>query len=988
MLLREAIIVPAKYARRKRAISRKTLINAVTAGIAALTGIIAAALHSLAALIAGGTVAVAGAVVGVIANAPTGAPRNQVVVSHSQGDLRWARWIAQSLNAAGYFAILQTFDIYPASDEQLRSRARNTLADACCLLFLVTDRMLDADKAAETSRWTAALAAVDGSRKVTALVLADAGHPEGADQRLEQVPIAHLNGPTTWSVIFQAVRARSVDFDSARANRFTGLITQFPGDGPEAANLPEVNPNFTGRKRELAGLHHRLVETTGPVDRRTVALTAMSGMGKTQIAAAFVHEFKAEFDVVWWINAQRSSTLYSDLEALAHRLDITERPDQQEMLRLLWERLREHEGHWLLVYDSAADPTKLRGLVPFDGDGSVLITSQNADWSQSVTHSIELEPMTEQDALELLRHRTGSPDPADLTAIARRLGYLPLALEQAASYMRESACSASHYLSQLEVRIDDLLERGAPLYYDQVAKTTFLMARERAAELEPLSGVLLELLSLLAADAIPRDLFEAPQQNPYLPAALAGAITQGLRYDAAIRAVRTYSLINVNVNVNHFAMHRLVQELIRRSLPPTRLHERAESVLSLLANAFPDDPDDVSTWDRCAELLSHATSVLDVPGIDSATAARLARRVGEYLRVRGVFGAAHGRLSFALNIQSDTAEPDLPELAATLLAIARTRFRQARLAAAQMAAEEALSLHEQVFGPDSERVAVVLDELCQIQLELSDLHSARTAAERSLQIRQLGHADDARLGRSHEYLGLVLWRQGDWPGAYEQHTRALALISILGPEHGSVGRTHTHLGLVLRDTAGDDESRLLQAEREFALAEHIMVTFFGPDHPDTASAGVHHADILRRRAQLKAQRGNHDEANRLRAIAAEDMARIMAGRAMTGLHPGRACGLVRHAHLLNNLGEPVTARAKATEALAIYIHHYGRDHPYVAETLTRLSAIEYALRDTEEAIRNMEEARRIYVHAYGPNHPYVAQADACLANPTEEGFDY
>jgi hypothetical protein len=979
--------MPTKNARRKRPgrpLSRKTLITAGAAGVGALIAIIAAALHSLGALIVGGVVAATAAAVGVIVNAPSGAPRNQVVVSHSQDDLRWARWIAQSLNAAGYFAILQTFDIYPATDEQLRNRARTALADACCLLFLITDRMGNADKVVETNRWTAVLASADGSRNVTALVLADAGYPEGADRRLDQVPIAHLNGSTTWSVIYQAVRARSIDFDSARADRFTRLITQFPGDGPEAANLPEVNPNFTGRKGELADLHRRLVETTGQVDQRTVALTAMSGMGKTQIAAAFVHEFKAEFDVVWWINAQRSSALYGDLEALAHRLEITERPDQQEMLRLLWEKLRELEGRWLLVYDSAADPTKLRGLVPFDGDGSVLITSQNADWSQSVTHSIELQPMTEPDALELLLHRTGSPDRADLTAIARRLGYLPLALEQAASYMRETACSASHYLGQLETRIDDLLERGAPLYYDQVARTTFLMAREQAAELEPLSGVLLELLSLLAADAIPRDLFETPQQNPYLPAALAEGITQGLPYDAAIRAARTYSLITVNVA--QFAMHRLVQELIRRSLPPARLHERAEGVLSLLANAFPDDPDDVSTWDRCAELLSHATSVLDVPGIDSTAAARLARRVGEYLRVRGVFGAAHGRLSFALNIQSDTAEPDLPELAATLLAIARTRFRQARLDAAKMAAKDALSLHEQVFGQDSERVAVVLDELCQIQLELSDLPGARTAAERSLQIRQLGHADDARLARSHEYLGLVLWRQGDWPGAYEQHTRALTLISIMGPEHGSVGRTHTHLGLVLRDTAGNDESRLLQAEREFALAEHIMVSFFGSDHPDTASAGVHHADILRRRAQLKAQRGNHDEAIRLRTIAAEDMDRIMAGRAMTGRHPGRACGLVRHAHLLNNLGEAVAARTKATEALAIYIQHYGRNHPYVAETLTRLSAIEYALRDTEEAIRNMEEARRIYLHAYGPDHPYVAQADAYLADPDEEGF--
>lgn len=964
-------------------------VAASAAGVSALVGIIAFTLHNGLAVIVAGIVAALSAAVSVLVNSSSNlsVPRNQVVVSHAQDDLRWARWIAQYLNAAGYFTILQTYDIYPATGEELHKRALTALDDTACLLFLITDRMLEPAKIDETRRWANALAAdARGVAQTTVVVLAEAGYPEGADQRLEHVSIAHLDAPSAWSVIQESVREHRVGTDRKRANRFKRLTTSFPGDGPESANLPENNPNFTGRELELADLSRRLIEAPGPVAHRKLVMTAMSGMGKTQIAAAFVHRFGADFDLVWWINAQQSPALYGDLESLAQKLDVPERPDQQEMLRLLWERLRMHEGRWLLVYDNAADPTKLLGLIPPDGDGSVLITSQDAEWSQSVAHSIELQPMTEEDALALLQLRTGSRDAASLTAIARRLGYLPLAIEQAASYMRETARPARRYLSLLETRIDDLLEQGAPLYYDQVARTTFLMARERAADLEPTSAVLLELLSLLAAEAIPRDLFESPQQNPYLPEALAEAIAKGLPYDAAIRAARTYSL--VTVNETHFSMHRLVQELIRRSLPADRLDERAQSVLSLLTNAFPDDPDDDNTWERCAELRSHAATVLDVQSTNSPTAALLARRVGEYLRVRGVFGAAHTRLDYALDIQRAAPEPDLAELAATLLAIARTDFRQAHLAAARTAAEESLRLHEQVYGENSERVAIVLDELCQILLELSDLHGARTAAERSLEIRQVTNADGTRLARSHEYLGLVLWRQGDWPEAYRQHTRALALIgAALGPHHGSAGRTHTHLGLVLRDIAGTDETRLSQAAREFAVAERIMVTFFGPDHPDTASAGVHHADILRRRAQSAEQLGDLAEAANLRAIAAENMNRIMAGRAMSGRHPGRACGLVRQAHLLNNLGEHVAARVKATEALSIYIQHYGRDHPYVAETLTRLSAIEYALRDTDEAIRTMEEARRIYVHAYGSYHPYVAQADAYLANPTSAGID-
>ena len=103
--------------------------------------------------------------------------------------------------------------------------------------------------------------------------------------------------------------------------------------------------------------------------------------------------------------------------------------------------------------------------------------------------------------------------------------------------------------------------------------------------------------------------------------------------------------------------------------------------------------------------------------------------------------------------------------------------------------------------------------------------------------------------------------------------------------------------------------------------------------------------------------------------------------------PGRACGLVRQGHLLNNLGEPVRAREVVQEARGIYIQSYGADHPYVAEALTRLIGIEYDLGDHAGANRVAHEARRIYVNTYGDHHPYVKQIDAFLADPENGGRD-
>jgi tetratricopeptide (TPR) repeat protein len=365
--------------------------------------------------------------------------------------------------------------------------------------------------------------------------------------------------------------------------------------------------------------------------------------------------------------------------------------------------------------------------------------------------------------------------------------------------------------------------------------------------------------------------------------------------------------------------------------------------------------------------------------------------VGEYQRARGNFEQAQRRLDRTLAQLRNHGE-NQEELAAIELALARVHFRQADLAEAKEHALSALRLRETVLGDDDPLTAASLLELSQIRLELSEFDAALGNARRSLEIyRNANGASAALTGQSLEVLGIVLWRRGEWSEAEASLAEALRLLTqAFGQDNGITARVRTVYGLVLRDSALGDEQRLTRAEDELEHAHTVLVGAHGADHPDTVSAAIHLADTHRRKAVAR-QRRRQDPDERWFATAcrriAEEFEQVMRREPLQAKKPGRACGLVRQGHLVNHLGDHVRAREMVQEARGIYIQSYGADHPYVAEALTRLIAIEYDLGNPLEADRAAHEARRIYERHYGTGHPYVLQIDAYLADPAHGGRD-
>ncbi|WP_239313413.1 SAV_2336 N-terminal domain-related protein, partial [Frankia sp. Cj3] len=146
-------------------------------------------------------------------------------------------------------------------------------------------------------------------------------------------------------------------------------------------NVPPRNPHFTGRHALLAELHTRLHEGTTAV--LPEALHGMGGVGKSQLAVEYVYRQQADYDVIWWIPAERTAQIGSALVDLAQRLHLPVGTEANIAIPAVLEALRTGEPYsrWLLIFDNAEDPKAVRGFFPAGGTGRVLVTSRNMAWA-------------------------------------------------------------------------------------------------------------------------------------------------------------------------------------------------------------------------------------------------------------------------------------------------------------------------------------------------------------------------------------------------------------------------------------------------------------------------------------------------------------------------------------------------------------------------------------------------------------------------------
>src|SRR6266496_177169 len=216
----------------------------------------------------------------------------------------------------------------------------------------------------------------------------------------------------------------------------------------------EKNPFFVGQDDLIDQIFDQLCESKSHQYNHRIALYGMGGVGKTQMALAYVHTMKQNYHSVFWISGVTQTTLLSGFEQIRTETRCMIKASNQTETAKLVVKWLEEQTNWLLVIDNLDDISVIDGFLPStDCNGHTLITTRNPSTEGIPAQGIEVKVLDIETAIQLFRillnprpELESSSDESEIRAILKELGYLPLAIEQAAAFIRESKRPIDEYL--------------------------------------------------------------------------------------------------------------------------------------------------------------------------------------------------------------------------------------------------------------------------------------------------------------------------------------------------------------------------------------------------------------------------------------------------------------------------------------------------------------------------------------------------------------
>lgn len=777
-----------------------------------------------------------------------------------------------------------------------------------------------------------------------------------------------------------------------------------------SGSAPALTDFFSPRPESGFGLDTTPGDQASPAPDSRAPLTLLvgqNGYGKTHLAAAMLRAAarSGQSDLQVWVNASSPSAVVMGYARAAADAGVADRalpPDAAAARFVDW--LGRTDRHWMVVLDNVTDSAGLRGLWPAGEGGKVVVTCHpSADMSEVAASGPRVCRIGEFSPREALGYLTArlyddASKRVEAVDLAADLRYMPLALSLAATTVAGTGLDCRQYRIRFAGRRQELLGRSADGSVSP-AEVAWSLALDRADRLPPagLARPLLAFVALLDPAGMPVEVAASQAASAYLARHGRGMPADRREVLAALTSLAQSGLVAIDrsAGTGLIAVHPLVQDTVRRLVPPAVLDDAARSAADAIMEVWPALEADSAAEQAlrgCAGWLGGiAGNLLWLPephpvlikAGNSLTAAGLGGPAVAYwksmLAASGrALGPGHlrtlamrdylasaceraGRMDEARELakisvaeREQAQGPDHPDTLTARAALARIYAEAGMYDAAIEAYGRVLTEREWVLGPDHA-------DTLSVRSLLAGTHLQAGQAEQAIALYQRNLADwEQNLGPEHpdvlaEYLNVA--------SAYQRAGRADEAIAIfvrvrkiressLGPEHPETLAAAALLALAYKSGGRVKDAttlyRQVLASREAAL---------GPDHPDTLTAMSNLASCYHTAHRMKDAIPLYERLLEIRErTQGPDHRDTMTAR-------GNLAGAYHSAGRLSG-ALPIYERT-----VAEFERVLGPDHPDTLTSRANLAHAYYMARRRSDALRLFERTIADAERALGPDHP-------------------
>lgn len=691
---------------------------------------------------------------------------------------------------------------------------------------------------------------------------------------------------------------------------------------------------------------------------QAVVVSGYGGVGKTQLIAEYTHRtLKKEKDcpaqkkshaLIIWLRGGDKNSLEIDLRALATWLGFSFEPNKplMENLPLLYrflagfsstcpqEKAGKNQPRVLFVIDNA-DNNEIQTLLPAENlreKFSWLVTSCKPQvWKRYLSgycHIIPLGVFKPNESIDYLRKMLCAQiqSKVDYTVdkleeLGKLLGYLPLALAQAVSYLNQYAehKGIDYYCRQFNACFIQFLSTEVKNTYEKTVLTTWLITLPELIELAPRAIELLIVCSYLSGDSISDGLLRAYRgdiQNDNEEIALEIEQKIQLLIDYSLAESWT-SKSDSQYRSKGLRQHQLLQKVIQHWVSKS-LFNKSEGALK--------------------QLLVEIDQTLEVANPKIKKVYILPQLVDALIM--------YGEEQIPLDSDLDRRRELSPHFKKILI---DWRIFLAELKTIPNVLDEKLKENHL-------KLCMLLYQQGAVLFELGDTNTAQIIFSECVDIVKHYYADDPIVALMIANLSVTYGSLND---AEQQKILLHQALPILQQHHGS---SHPIIAIILRNLSNAYGALGDAKQQKFFLKQalNIQTRHFNSNHPDIAKTWV----------ALASAYGTLGNIAREKALLDRALAVLESHYGF--MHPTLIIPLIYLGRVCRKLGYIEQEKIYLERALPILEYYYDSMHSHLVKVLAKLSRIYHELGDETQKKILLERILPIWEYHYGCAHPKVA----------------